>query len=87
MSEVEERLARLAQGLVDRGLGGPLIVVLEAIKPLSTVVSQWLVFLAPVGEVFFENIRELAVFLEKRDNIERLLLLVEERLREKEETC
>jgi len=79
----DELIEALAQRLETWGLASPAAFFLEANKPFSFIGSQALLFLQPiigllVGE---RSMREYALLLEERDNIDRLLARLEEGVR------
>ena len=79
--EQVEVLDKLARAVVRRGMTVPAILFLESVKPLNYIGSQVMVFFEPIVQTVFnfkdyELIREA---LERRDTIEKLVLLIEER--------
>ncbi len=81
--EKEERefLDRLAQMIKSRGLEVPAVFMGESIKPISFLLSQFLVFFRPFVTVFVapESYDKLISILEDREKLEYLLKLVEEK--------
>ena len=70
---------KLAQTLVDKGLGVPAIFVLENMKPFSVLAQQSLYATSPLA-VFggFQGLHSQAAGLfESRENLEEMLLEVE----------
>lgn len=78
---------KLAQKLVNKGLGVPAIFVLEAMKPFSVVAQQSLYAITPLA-IFgkFQGLhQELASLFEDRENLEEMMLEVERLMEEKSE--
>ena len=69
----------LATGIQRRKLIGPAILFLEANKPFSFIGSQLLLMAEPLLGIFVpdEKVRDLALLLEDRANVERLLQRLE----------
>ncbi len=59
----------------------PAIFFLESVKPLSFVGSQALHFFEPLVRAFFhvEDYERFALLMERRENLEALLVKIEER--------
>ena len=77
--EDEAFLGRIAKFLVVRRLSVPSILFLESVKPLNFVGSQFLFFFEPIVKTFVggQGYTRFAQLMEKRDNVERLLQLIE----------
>ena len=78
--EQREVLDKVAKKVVYWRMAVPAIMALETAKPLSFIGSQVMVFFEPIVQTMFsikhyDTFREL---MEGRDNVERLLLLIEE---------
>ena len=74
-----ELIQKLAAKIVEMKLTAPAIFVLESSKPLSFIGSQALVFLQPVVQAVFpfKEYQEIAVMLEDRENVEKLIVAIE----------
>lgn len=74
-------LERLADRIVALRLEVPALVTLESAKPVSLVASQAMVFFQPfVAAVFpVASYERFARLMERRDHVERLARLIEER--------
>ncbi len=77
--EQREVLEKVAKKVVHWRMAVPAIMALETAKPLSFIGSQAMVFFEPIVQTLFsikhyDTFREL---MENRDNVERLLLLIE----------
>jgi len=72
-------IAELAGAIERRNLTTPAMLLLEANKPFSFLVSQLLLVAEPVLGLMFDHnrTREFALFFEDRDNVELLLERVE----------
>jgi len=81
----KEFLNRLAEAIKSRGLEVPTVLVGESIKPISFLLSQFLVFFRPFVTVFVapENYDKFISVLEDREKLEYLLKLVEEKEEDK----
>jgi hypothetical protein len=77
--EDEAFLRRIAKFLVIRRLAVPSILFLESVKPLNFVGSQFMFFFEPMVKVFVggEGYTRFAQLMEKRENVETLLRLIE----------
>jgi len=62
-----------------RGLETPAVLWLESLRPLSFLGAQAMHFLAPFVQAFVpaDRFRRLAIVLEERGNMERLVRLIE----------
>lgn len=74
-----ELIEKIAKKIVDRRMAVPAILFLESMKPLSFVGSQIMIFFQPFFRTFFSlrEYDEIALMLEERDNVERLILAIE----------
>lgn len=77
--EQQEILEKVAKKVVNWRMAVPAIMALETAKPLSFIGSQAMVFFEPIVQSLFsikhyDAFREL---MEDRENVERLLLLIE----------
>lgn len=73
-------LTKLAAKVVEWKMTVPAILSLESVKPLNYIGAQAMVFFEPFIQTLF-NLKDydtVRVMLEKRENIERLLLKIEE---------
>ena len=84
--EDEDRIInRIADEVIKRELETVTIMFLESVKPVSYIGSQFsLAFLAPFS-VFGDLGLDYAKFFEKRENVEKLLKRIEERVKLKDE--
>ncbi len=79
-----EAIDKAATKIVDIGMEMPVILFLEAHRPVTFFVNQLLIFLTPIlAPLFGGGIEELAKFFEDNDNIERLIQRIEEKTEEK----
>lgn len=78
--EQHDLLEKLAQWIVRRNLTTPAILFLETGKPLNFLGSQLLIAFSPFVRAFFkgEKYHKLALILEKDENVELLLQLIEQ---------
>lgn len=78
--EQHDLLEKLAQWIVRRNLTTPAILFLETGKPLNFLGSQLLIAFSPFVQAFFkgEKYHKLALILEKDENVELLLQLIEQ---------
>lgn len=76
----KEVMGKLAEGIVNRRLTAPAIMFLESIKPLNYISSQVMIFFEPVILSIFSiaQYREIAIILEERGAIERIIEMIEE---------
>lgn len=81
-------LEKLAQRVVDLRLETPAILTLEGARPLSVVAGQAMLFFEPLVQALFRftDYRRVAALVERRDALEALTRMIEERAdaREKE---
>lgn len=76
----EAILRRLAAKVVEWKMTVPAILFLESVKPLNFIGAQAMVFFEPFVQTIF-NLKDydtLRIMMEKRENVERLLLKIEE---------
>ena len=78
-SKEEELLDKIAQKIVERGLASPAVIFLESTKPLNYVGCQALNFLEPLVQSVFsiKGYNEFIRLMEKRSNIEDLIVRIE----------
>jgi hypothetical protein len=78
--EEENRiLEKLAVRVVRWRMGVPAILFLESVKPLNYIGSQMMVFFEPMVQTIF-NFKDYDIFrvaMERRENVEHLLLKIE----------
>ena len=72
-------LEKLAQWIVRRSLTTPAILFLETGKPLNFLGSQLLIAFSPFVQAFFkgDQYHKIALILEKDENVELLIQLIE----------
>ena len=77
--EQQRILEQLTAWILQRGLAAPAILFLEMSKPLNFIGSQLLLALDPLvrGVFFGADYRKLALILERDENVERLIRLIE----------
>jgi hypothetical protein len=75
-------LEKIAHGIVRRELAAPALLFLESLGPLSFLGSQALHGLTPFLELVSneKELERLAVILERRDSIDCLITLIQERI-------
>ena len=80
-AEESALLEKVAQLIVKRGMAVPAVLFLESLGPLSFLGSQVVHGLKPFLDVVIDpvDIERLAILLERRDSIERLSTLLQER--------
>jgi hypothetical protein len=80
-SEQHALLEKAATWIVQRGLTAPAIIVLETCKPLNFLGSQFLIVFSPFVQAIFKGdaYHKFALVLEKDENVELLLELIESR--------
>jgi hypothetical protein len=74
-------LEKVAISIVNHGMTAPAVLFLESLGPLNFLGSQVLHGLAPFLELVCdsEELERLAVILERRDSVERLNMLIQEK--------
>ncbi len=75
-----EIMRRLAAKVVEWQMTVPAILFLESVKPLNYIGAQAMVFFEPFVQTLF-NLKDydtLRIMMEKRENVELLLLKIEE---------
>ena len=79
-------LERLAQRVVELRLETPAILTLESTRPLSVLAGQAMLFFEPFAQALFHypDYRRLAALVERRDALELLTRLIEERAEARE---
>ncbi len=79
-----EAIDKFATKVVDLGLEMPTVLFLEAHRPVTFFINQFLIFLAPiVAPIFGGKTEEMAAFFEEKENIEKLITRIEEKAEEK----
>lgn len=74
----EELIAGLVRRVNQWGMAAPAILFLQAHKPLSFLASQFLLLSQPTLEPFLGGgVREYALLLEDRENVETILSRLE----------
>jgi hypothetical protein len=75
-------LERIAQLLVRRGMSAPALLFLESVGPFNFLGGQVIHGLKPFLDMVCDpaEIERLAVILERRDSIDRLITLIQERI-------
>ncbi len=75
----EKILRRVADEIVSRRLTVPAIFLLESGRPLSFIGSQAMIVLEPFVRAIFDlpNYRKFALMMERRDNVEKLITMIE----------
>jgi hypothetical protein len=73
-------LEKVAAGIVHRGMADPAVLFLESLGPLNFLGSQVLHGLAPFLELICDarELERLAVILERRESLDRLIVLIQE---------
>jgi hypothetical protein len=84
--EDRQLLERLAQRVVDLRLETPAILTLESTRPLSLLAGQAMLFFEPFAQALFPypDYRRLAALIERRDAMEALTRMIEERAEARE---
>ncbi len=75
-----EVMEKIAAKVVEWKMTVPAILALESVKPLNYIGAQAMVFFEPFVQALF-NIKDYDTFremMERRENVERLLLKIEE---------
>jgi len=76
----EQIITRLAAKVVEWKMAVPAILLLESLKPLNFIGAQMMIFFEPFVQTLF-NLKDYDTFremMERRENVERLLLKIEE---------
>jgi len=86
ISEKEKELInKVAEKLVDLNMGGAMIMILETIKPLSTIIGQLsLFYFAPFLPILDEKGYDFINTFKKRDNLNILIRIIENQNKDKE---
>ncbi len=73
-------LRKVAQKVVDFQMTVPAILFLESMRPLNYIGSQTMHFFQPFVAMLFTTVEyeKFALLMENRDNIEKLICLIEE---------
>ena len=84
--EADVKLRKIAFEIKKRKLETPAILLFESHKPLAYVAGQATFFFAPflVPILGYNNVRDYARLLNRRDSIERLLQYIEQPMEELE---
>jgi hypothetical protein len=79
-------LERLAERVVALRLETPAVLTLESTRPLSVLAGQAMLFFEPFAQALFRypDYRRLAALIERRDAMEALTRLIEERAEARE---
>lgn len=79
-------LEKLAQRVVDLRLETPAILTLEGARPLSVLAGQAMLFFEPLAQALFRfgDYRRLAALVERRDALEALTRMIEDRAERRE---
>ena len=78
--ERDRVIENVSRSIVKRGMETPAILFLEAHKPLAFFASQGLVVMSPFTAPFIgmDNVQIASKLIEKRENVELLILRIEE---------
>lgn len=78
----DEIIERIVRRILQLKLEVPAVLLLESMKPLSFVISQFFVFFEPfVQSIFsFKNYQKFYRMLEKRENIEKIIEEIEKEM-------
>ena len=76
----DELLLKIANIVIQKKMETPIILFLESVRPLNNIGSQAMHFLKPAAASIFNAAvwDELAILLEDRENIDRLLEMIED---------
>lgn len=82
----DEIIERIVKRILQLRMEIPAILLLETMKPLSFVASQFFVFLEPfVQSIFsFKNYEKFYRMLENRENIEKIIEELEKEMTKRE---
>ncbi|MEO0231790.1 MAG: hypothetical protein ABIM49_06365 [candidate division WOR-3 bacterium] len=71
----DDLIERIVKRILELKLEVPAILLLESLKPISFITSQFFVFLEPfVNSIFsFKNYQRFYKMLEDRENIEKII--------------
>ena len=81
----EERiLEKLSDWIVKKRMSTPALFLLESFRPMNFIGSQFVVFCQPFLSMLFDpaGIETFTNAMERRENVERLLVLIEQKDRE-----
>ena len=80
-SEDRALLEKLAERVVELRLETPAILTLEGARPLSLLAGQAMLFFEPFAQALFRfaDYRRIAALVERRDALEALTRMIEER--------
>ena len=76
----EDIITEFANKIVEKGLSVPAIFLLESTKYISFIAGQILIFLGPILTFFVSDKKynQFIEIIEKRENLELLMLKIEE---------
>ncbi len=79
-AEERQVLEKVAKKVVRHGFAIPAIMTLETVKPLNFIGSQAMIFFQPIVQSIFvlQDYDTFRQAMERRENVENLLLLIEE---------
>ena len=85
MNKDTKTIEHFARRIVDLGLQTPAIIFLELHKPITTIFYQSSIFFQPIIAPFFgtERYSNLQSIISNRDNIDKLIKLIEKMATEK----
>ena len=85
--EQQAILKKVAKGIVRRQLTAPAIFFLEICKPINFIGSQLLYAVSPFVQAFLggNEYKKFALIIERDENVEKLISLIEEYNREESE--
>ncbi len=86
LSEQQALLDRIAEAVVDRELTAPAVLFLDSMKPLSFLGGQFMAFLSPFIHMVVDASQYdlIAEAIERRENVEFLILRIEHHASAKE---
>ncbi len=78
--EAHELMERVAKFITERRMGTPAIMLIESLRPLNFIASQFMYMISPFAELIFKSgeYQKFACTLENRDNIAYLLNKIDE---------
>ena len=76
----DEAAKHIARQIIARGMAAPAIFFLESMKPFTFLMNQAAIGFEPLAASFMDRSKydKLPKFLEKRENIERVIQYIEE---------
>jgi hypothetical protein len=80
----EQILERISDWIVKKRMSTPALFLLESFRPMNFIGSQFVVFCQPFLSMLFDpaGIETFTATMERRENVERLLILIERKDRE-----